>query len=139
MREAASGAEGPSAHLRYLCHQDVLVTCSVVLSRGEPHGGGHEGARTEPAQGRVAEHGGHILVFIRASHFLQHNVALHGLAALRFLALHGEGLALLHHSHDFRFHCFSIFFAVNTAVDTHAESELPDGKIEIDVHLAVSF
>ena len=61
-------------------------------------------SRSKLAQRHIAQHGGSILVLVLAAHLLQHDVALHHLAALALLALHGESLALLHHSHDLSIH-----------------------------------
>ena len=85
-------------------HEDVLVAASLILVDREAEADGHQFVLGEAAGGRVAQHRAGILVGVLPAQLLQQDVALLHLSRLALLTLHSEGLALLHHSHDFCFH-----------------------------------
>ena len=85
-------------------HEDVLIVASLILVDREAEANGHQLVLGEAAGGRIAQHRAGILVGVLPAQLLQQDVALLHLSRLAFLTLHSEGLALLHHSHDFCFH-----------------------------------
>ena len=85
-------------------YEDVLIVASLILVDREAEADGHQLVLGEAAGGRVAQHRAGILVGILPAELLQQDVALLHLSRLALLTLHSEGLALLHHSHDFCFH-----------------------------------
>ena len=85
-------------------HEDVLIVASLILVDREAEADGHQLVLGEAAGGRVAQHRAGVLVGVFPAELLQQDVALLHLSRLAFLTLHSEGLALLHHSHDFCFH-----------------------------------
>ena len=85
-------------------YEDVLVVASLILVDREAEADGHQLVRGEAAGSRIAQHRAGILVGVLPAQLLQQDVALLHLSRLALLTLHSEGLALLHHSHDFCFH-----------------------------------
>ena len=85
-------------------YEDVLIVASLILVDREAEADGHQLVLGEAAGGRVAQHRAGILVGVLPAQLLQQDIALLHLSALALLTLHSEGLALLHHSHDFCFH-----------------------------------
>ena len=85
-------------------YEDVLVMAALILVDREAEANGHQLVLGEAAGGRVAQHRTGVLVGVLPAELLQQDVALLHLSRLAFLTLHSEGLALLHHSHDFCFH-----------------------------------
>ena len=85
-------------------NEDVLINLTIILTSRESERSHYQIARIEFALSRIPQHGSCILVFVLATHLLQHDVALHHLAVFTLLTLYSESLALLHHSHDFTFH-----------------------------------
>ena len=85
-------------------NQDILVNLPIILMSCKSERNRNQRARSKLTLRHIAEHGGSILVLILAAHLLQNDVALHHLAILALLALHGESLALLHHSHNQSIH-----------------------------------
>ena len=85
-------------------YEDVLVVASLILVDRETEADGHQLVLGEAAGGRVAQHRTGVLVGVLTAQLLQQDVALLHLSRLALLTLHSEGLALLHHSHDFCFH-----------------------------------
>ena len=85
-------------------YEDVLIVASLILVDREAEADGHQLVLGEAAGGRVAQHRAGVLVGILPAELLQQDVALLHLSRLALLTLHSEGLALLHHSHDFCFH-----------------------------------
>ena len=85
-------------------YEDVLVMAALILVDREAEADGHQLVLGEAAGGRVAQHRAGILVGVLPAQLLQQDIALLHLSALALLTLHNEGLALLHHSHDFCFH-----------------------------------
>ena len=85
-------------------YEDVLIVASLILVDREAEADGHQLVLGEAAGGRVAQHRAGILVGVLPAQLLQQDVALLHLSRLALLTLHSEGLALLHHSHDFCFH-----------------------------------
>ena len=85
-------------------HEDVLIVTALILVDREAEANGHQLVLGEAAGGRVAQHRTGVLVGVLPAELLQQDVALVHLSRLAFLTLHSEGLALLHHSHDFCFH-----------------------------------
>ena len=85
-------------------YEDVLIVASLILVDREAEADGHQLVLREAAGGRVAQHRAGILVGVLPAELLQQDVALLHLSRLALLTLHSEGLALLHHSHDFCFH-----------------------------------
>ena len=90
-------------------YEDVLVVASLILVDREAEADGHQFVRGEAAGSRVAQHRTSVLVGVLPAELLQQDVALLHLPALALLTLHSEGLALLHHSHDFCFHTLVYF------------------------------
>ena len=85
-------------------YEDVLVMAALILVDREAEADGHQLVPGEAAGSRVAQHRAGVLVGVLPAQFLQQDVALLHLSRLALLTLHSEGLALLHHSHDFCFH-----------------------------------
>ena len=85
-------------------HEDVLIVAALILVDREAEADRHQLVLGEAAGGRVAQHRAGILVGVLPAQLLQQDVALLHLSRLALLTLHSEGLALLHHSHDFCFH-----------------------------------
>jgi len=85
-------------------YEDVLVVTALILVDREAEADGHQFVRGEAAGGRVTQHRASVLVGVLPAELLQQDVALLHLSALALLTLHSEGLALLHHTHDFSFH-----------------------------------
>ena len=85
-------------------YEDVLVMAALILVDREAEADGHQFVLGEAAGSRVAQHRTGVLVGVLPAQLLQQDVALLHLARLALLTLHSEGLALLHHSHDFCFH-----------------------------------
>ena len=85
-------------------YEDVLIVASLILVDREAEADGHQLVLGEAAGGRIAQHRAGILVGVLPAQLLQQDVALLHLSRLALLTLHSEGLALLHHSHDFCFH-----------------------------------
>ena len=85
-------------------YEDVLIVASLILVDREAEADGHQLVLGEAAGGRVAQHRAGVLVGVLPAQLLQQDVALLHLSRLALLTLHSEGLALLHHSHDFCFH-----------------------------------
>ena len=85
-------------------YEDVLVVASLILVDREAEADGHQFVPGEAAGGRVAQHRTGVLVGVLPAQLLQQDVAFLHLPAFAPLTLHSEGLALLHHSHDFSFH-----------------------------------
>ena len=85
-------------------YEDVLIVASLILVDREAEADGHQFVLGEAAGGRIAQHRAGILVGILPAQLLQQDAALLHLSRLALLTLHSEGLALLHHSHDFCFH-----------------------------------
>ena len=85
-------------------YEDVLIVASLILVDREAEADGHQLVLGEAAGGRVAQHRTGVLVGVLPAQLLQQDVALLHLSRLALLTLHSEGLALLHHSHDFCFH-----------------------------------
>ena len=85
-------------------YKDVLIVASLILVDREAEADGHQFVPGEAAGGRIAQHCAGILVGVLPAQLLQQDVALLHLSRLALLTLHSEGLALLHHSHDFCFH-----------------------------------
>ena len=84
-------------------HEDVLIVASLILVDREAEADGHQFVPGEAAGGRIAQHRTGVLVGVLPAKFLQQDVAFLHLPAFAPLTLHSEGLALLHHSHDFCF------------------------------------
>ena len=91
-------------------YKDVLIVASLILVDREAEADGHQLVLGEAAGGRVAQHRAGILVGVLPAQLLQQDVALLHLSCLALLTLHSEGLALLHHSHDFCFHSSLLTF-----------------------------
>ena len=85
-------------------YKDVLIVASLILVDREAEADGHQFVLGEAAGSRVAQHRAGILVGVLPAQLLQQDIALVHLSRLALLTLHSEGLALLHHSHDFCFH-----------------------------------
>ena len=85
-------------------NQNILVNLPIVLTSRESERNRHQCSRSELTLGHIAEHCRSILVLVLAAHLLEDDVAFHHLAVLTLLALHGESLALLHHSHNLSIH-----------------------------------
>ena len=85
-------------------YEDVLVMAALILVDREAEADGHQFVLGEAAGSRVAQHRTGVLVGVLPAQLLQQDVALLHLSRLALLTLHSEGLALLHHSHDFCFH-----------------------------------
>ena len=85
-------------------YEDVLIVASLILVDREAEADGHQFVLGEATGGRVAQHRAGVLVGVLPAELLQQDVALLHLSRLALLTLHSEGLALLHHSHDFCFH-----------------------------------
>ena len=85
-------------------YEDVLIVASLILVDREAEADGHQFVPGEAAGSRIAQHRAGILVGVLPAQLLQQDVALLHLSRLALLTLHSEGLALLHHSHDFCFH-----------------------------------
>ena len=85
-------------------NEDILINLPIILTSRESERNRDQCSRSKLALRHITEHSRSILVLVLAAHLLQHDVALHHLAALALLALHGESLALLHHSHDLSIH-----------------------------------
>ena len=85
-------------------YEDVLIVASLILVDREAEADGHQLVLGEAAGGRVAQHRAGVLVGVLPAQLLQQDVALLHLSRLALLTLYSEGLALLHHSHDFCFH-----------------------------------
>ena len=85
-------------------HEDVLIVASLILVDREAEADDHQFVPGEAAGGRIAQHRTGVLVGVFPAKLLQQDVALLHLPAFAPLTLHSEGLALLHHSHDFSFH-----------------------------------
>ncbi len=91
-------------------HEDVLIVASLILVDREAEADGHQFVPGEAAGGRIAQHRASVLVGVFPAELLQQDVALLHLPAFALLTLHSEGLALLHHSHDFCFHSSLLTF-----------------------------
>ena len=85
-------------------NEDILINLPIILTSRESERNRYQCSWSKLALRHIAEHCRSILVLILAAHLLQHDVALHHLAVLALLALHGESLALLHHSHNLTVH-----------------------------------
>ena len=85
-------------------YEDVLVVTALILVDREAEADSHQFVRREAAGSRIAQHRASVLVGVLPAELLQQDVALLHLSRLALLTLHSEGLALLHHSHDFCFH-----------------------------------
>ena len=85
-------------------YEDVLIVAALILVDREAEADGHQFVPGEAAGGRVAQHRAGVLVGVLPAQLLQQDVALLHLSRLALLTLYSEGLALLHHSHDFCFH-----------------------------------
>lgn len=85
-------------------NEDILINLPIILTSRESERKCNQCSRSKLTLRHIAQHCRSILVLILAAHLLQHDVALHHLAALTLLALHGESLALLHHSHNQSIH-----------------------------------
>ena len=85
-------------------NEDILVNLPIILTSRESERNRYQRTWSILTLRHIAEHCRSILVLVLAAHLLQHNVALHHLAVLALLALHGESLALLHHSHNLSIH-----------------------------------
>ena len=85
-------------------NEDILINLPIILTSRESERNCNQCSRSKLTLRHIAQHGGSILVLVLATHLLQHDVALHHLAVLALLALHGESLALLHHSHNLSIH-----------------------------------
>lgn len=92
------------AQLFNVRNEDILVNLPIILMSCESERNRYQCPRSKLAQRHIAQHSRSILVLVLATHLLQHDVALHHLAILALLALHGESLALLHHSHNLSIH-----------------------------------
>ena len=90
-------------------YEDVLVVASLILVDREAEADGHQLVLGEAAGGCVAQHRTGVLVGVLPAQLLQQDVALLHLSRLALLTLHSEGLALLHHTHDFCFHTLDYF------------------------------
>ena len=90
-------------------YEDVLVMAALILVDREAEADGHQLVPGEAAGSRIAQHRASVLVGVLPAELLQQDVALLHLPALALLTLHSEGLALLHHSHDFCFHTLVYF------------------------------
>ncbi len=91
-------------------YEDVLVMAALILVDREAEADGHQFVLGEAAGSRVAQHRTGVLVGVLPAQLLQQDVALLHLSRLALLTLHSEGLALLHHSHDFCFHNAALTF-----------------------------
>ena len=114
-------------------HEDVLVVASLILVDREAEADGHQLVLGEAAGGRVAQHRASVLVGVLTAQLLQQDVAFLHLSRLALLTLHSEGLALLHHSHDFCFHTLFLLFLFTTT-HTEAKQKPPDCETEIHTH-----
>ena len=85
-------------------YEDVLVMAALILVDREAEADGHQLVLGEAAGSRVAQHRAGILVGVLPAELLQQDVALLHLSRLALLTLHSEGLALLHHTHQFGMH-----------------------------------
>ena len=85
-------------------YEDVLIVASLILVDREAEADGHQLVRGEAAGGRIAQHRASVLVGVLPAELLQQDVALFHLSRLALLTLHSEGLALLHHAHQFCVH-----------------------------------
>ena len=85
-------------------NQDILINLTIILTSRESERNRYQCAWSILTLRHITNHGGSILVLVLATHLLQNDVALHHLAVLTLLALHGESLALLHHSHNQSIH-----------------------------------
>ena len=92
------------AKLFNIRYEDILINLSIILMSHESERNRHYRARSKLALGDIAQHGGSILVLVLAAQLLQDDVTFHHLSVLTLLALHGESLALLHHSHNLSIH-----------------------------------
>ena len=92
-------------------HEDVLIVASLILVDREAEADGHQFVPGEAAGGRIAQHRTGVLVGVLPAKLLQQDVALLHLPAFAPLTLHSEGLALLHHSHNFSFHNALAYFS----------------------------
>ena len=80
------------AKLFNIRNEDILINLPIILTSRESERNRHQCSRSKLTLRHIA------------THLLQHDVALHHLAVLTLLALHGESLALLHHSHNLTVH-----------------------------------
>ena len=85
-------------------YKDVLIVASLILIDREAEADGHQLVPGEAAGGRVAQHRAGILVGVLPAQLLQQDVAFLHLSRLALLTLYSEGLALLHHTHQFGMH-----------------------------------
>ena len=92
------------AQLFNVRNEDILVNLTIILTSRESERNCNQCSWSKLALRHIAQHSRSILVLVLAAHLLQHDVALHHLAALTLLALHGESLTLLHHSHNLSIH-----------------------------------
>ena len=92
------------AKLFNIRYEDILINLTIILMSHESERHRYYRARSKLALGDITQHSRSILVLVLAAQLLQDDVTFHHLSVLTLLALHGESLALLHHSHNMSIH-----------------------------------